>query len=416
MTDLQPGSGEATPAQAPTKAGSRNLALFWTKEFVAICFWVYVLCKLFVFDIDLYVIRHIDPQLVWIADYRFFLIIAVIAVALLLTKWTTFLRWALYILFYPIILVVWHLPWMAVKQRSWLFAFALINAVLSFFRSFKLKFVAAALFLISMLFALTFSNRVFLVVGIIGLALVLIISFVRMSLFVVYPSTIFQLFSKAIKKSPTIIVEHLADKDIRNLPVTALTDTQLELRRNAIQSLVILNRALLFFSHRLREYQESKLNAVSYSFNLLLLLALTVVAYGAINFALFKFDAAEFTVTTQPGYFLFLYYSFHVFLFGSIGEITPVLLYSQVVSMSEQILAIILLFILVALFISVRSEKYKEELDRTIAEANESQRQLDGLIQTTYNLTIDQALDEIQKMKSNMMKFIIWLSQDIPKE
>ena len=126
---------------------------------------------------------------------------------------------------------------------------------------------------------------------------------------------------------------------------------------------------------------------MAFALNLLMLLTFTIVAYGAINYALFKVDPAQFAVIGQPNFFLFLYYSFHLFIFGSINEVSPANIFSQMVSMSEQGLAIVLLFILIGLFISVRSERYKEELDRTIADTEETGRGLEELIQTNYNLS-----------------------------
>ncbi len=347
--------------------------------------------------------------------HKFFILIGIIAALLLITRQLNFLKWLLYILFYPVILIFWRLPQLAYKLRSWIFAVAIVNAALSLFRSLKLKFVTAAVFLISMLFALTFSNHILLIIAIVGLFSVLVVSYARMSIFVFQPSSIFQLYTKVLKKSPTFVTAHFIDAaEIRNLPMERLNDAQILARRTNIQSLVLFNRALLFLSHRLREYQQSKLNALSYAFNLLLLLGFTIIAYAATNYALFKLDPTQFTVVaTEPGFFLFLYYSFHTFIFGSIGEITPVHFYSQAVSMSEQVLAILLLFILVGLFISVQSERYKEELDRTIAETEETGRTLEELIQSTYNLTFEQALEEIRKMQANLINIILWLSKSL---
>jgi hypothetical protein len=81
--------------------------------------------------------------------------------------------------------------------------------------------------------------------------------------------------------------------------------------------------------------------------------------------------------------------------------------------MAEQFLAIVLLFILLSLFFSVRSERYKEELAKTISDSAETARVLEALIQDTYHLTINEALEEIQRLKSNLMRVIVWLSRDL---
>jgi Sulfatase len=58
--------------------GKKSLArqlLFWLRELVAVCFWAYVICKLFVFDIDIYLLYRIDPSLTYLAEYKFFFLI-----------------------------------------------------------------------------------------------------------------------------------------------------------------------------------------------------------------------------------------------------------------------------------------------------------------------------------------------------
>ncbi len=60
--------GEVATTTTTEAKGTANRTLFWIKELLAVCFWIYVVCKLFIFDIDIYLIRHIDPRLIWIAD------------------------------------------------------------------------------------------------------------------------------------------------------------------------------------------------------------------------------------------------------------------------------------------------------------------------------------------------------------
>ncbi len=95
---------------------------------------------------------------------------------------------------------------------------------------------------------------------------------------------------------------------------------------------------LLFLGRRLKDFQDSKLNAVAYVLNLILLLAFTVISYAGLNYALYKLDAQQYALTALPRPFLFLYYSFHV-LFNGIAEIAPIGLFSEILSMSEQLFA-----------------------------------------------------------------------------
>lgn len=172
----------AAKVSTPPKWGSRIIR--YVMEGVAVSFWIYVICKLFIFDLDLYVIHRIDPRLSWIAEYKFFIILGALAFLLLITRRLSFLLWALFVIFYPLFLLFWRLPSFVFKQRSWIFAFAVLNSLISFFRSLKLKFIATAVFLIAMLFAINFSNRYLLFISMVSLFSVVIVSYARMAMFV----------------------------------------------------------------------------------------------------------------------------------------------------------------------------------------------------------------------------------------
>jgi hypothetical protein len=262
----------------------RERALSFVRQVIAASFWLYVICKLFIFDIDLYLIQKINPSLMWLPKYKFFILIGTLSVLLLITRSGRLLRWLLYIVFYPLILIFWQFPLLVLRQKSWTLAFALINAVLSLSKSIKYKFILAAALILAAFAVFTFDVSPIMVVAIVTILLVLLISYIRMAVYVFRPSTVFQVYSRVISSSPSTILLNTPDKEIRGLPVSTLSAAQIELRRNSIQTLVLWNRVVLFLGHKLRQYQESKLNAVAYSFNLLLLMVVTIFSFAAVNY------------------------------------------------------------------------------------------------------------------------------------
>src|ERR1700689_1911140 len=80
----------------------RERALSFVRQVIAASFWLYVICKLFIFDIDLYLIQKINPSLMWLPKYKFFILIGTLSVLLLITRSGRLLRWLLYIVFYPL--------------------------------------------------------------------------------------------------------------------------------------------------------------------------------------------------------------------------------------------------------------------------------------------------------------------------
>src|SRR4051812_20987453 len=74
----------APPKSPPPNFVSRSLWQF--RHVIAIGCWVYVICKLFVFDIDVALIGLIDPELVWVTNYKAFLFAGILSLALVIVR------------------------------------------------------------------------------------------------------------------------------------------------------------------------------------------------------------------------------------------------------------------------------------------------------------------------------------------
>ncbi len=115
----------------------------------------------------------------------------------------------------------------------------------------------------------------------------------------------------------------VVDEEVKNLPITQMTDIQIQKWTNNLQYIVIFNRGCHFFSSKLQEYQKSNLNIVFYLLNLFILLFVTVLFFGGINYALYKVNPSSYLVTETQYFYGFIYYSFNTIFLGSIREITP---------------------------------------------------------------------------------------------
>ena len=135
---------EIVPQQPKKEKGVVNRFSAVLKEIVASLFWIYVLLKLFVFDIDVFLVNKYLPSYAWLLNFKFFILIGTIAVVWLITKNKHVFSWTLYIFFYPAIVLFWKIPFFVFKQKNWIFVFALINAAISFFKSIKYNFITVA--------------------------------------------------------------------------------------------------------------------------------------------------------------------------------------------------------------------------------------------------------------------------------
>src|SRR6266542_2743467 len=135
-----------------SKKESRFMSRFLasSREIIAVLFWVYVIVKLLIFDVDIFLVEKFSPNYVWLLNYKFFILIGTIATIWLVSKNRHVLLWALFIFFYPAIVLLWRLPFFVFKQRSWVLAFAIVDAIISFFKSVRFTYITTSFFLVSM--------------------------------------------------------------------------------------------------------------------------------------------------------------------------------------------------------------------------------------------------------------------------
>jgi len=419
MTDTAPISTDASvtlvSASQPAKKVTKSTLIFrYIRQIVAICVWFYIFTKLFVFDLDVYIFNFVSPHYVWLLQYKFILVTFILALIWLVTKNQYIWSWFLYIFFYPFIFIG-KFVFFIFKKKSWIFAFAIINTLISLFKSAKYKFVVSAIFLFSLFLIGIFHNEIAIWASILTLLVLLVIINIRAFILVFKPSSIFELYTRFIRFSKVHIVKGFAlDKEIKGVPQVQLNEQQIQKWVGTLQNVVLYNRFLLFLAKKLKDYQESRIGIISYGLGLLIIIFVTVLSFASINFGLYKINPSYFTLTiADPGYFNFLYYSFHNYYFSSILEITPSALLSQVISMLENLFAVFFGVIIVSLCISVFNEKYKEDLSRTIEEINAEGEALQPLLRDEFNLNFEEAMKKIGELKGTLLGIILWLSKGI---
>ena len=185
-----------------------------TRELLGMGIWSYGVIKLWVFDLDIFLVNRLAPGLMWIIHYKFLLIVAAVAAAALMTKKATVIGWLLYIIFYPLI-VLGRVIYLVFKQKSWSLALACINSVVSFFRSLKYNLLVGAGFVRAGAAAL------YSVTSHIGghcswTSAPFVDGFRAGVLSRVRPSSIFQVYQRLTRKIPGFVTKSLSGKANRS--------------------------------------------------------------------------------------------------------------------------------------------------------------------------------------------------------
>lgn len=401
------GFGKQIAAQQPTRE-SRIMGRFlaFIREIIAALFWVYVVAKLFIFDIDIFLLGTFSPNYAWILNYKFFILIGIVATVWLVTKNRHVLLWTLSIFFYPAIVLLWKIPVFVFKQKSWILAFALFDAVISFFRSIKFSFITTSFFLVSLAIIFGFSNEIFFWISIAAVIVILSAVYIHRFALVFKRCGVYQVYNKMFSRIGEFLSSSPAyalDESMTNLPVESLDEKQLQKWTTNVQTLVLFNRICLFVARKLKTYQGSGLNIVSSVLIILALIALTILSFAAVNFGLYKINQQFFAFSAVPTFFTFFYYSFNNLLFNPIQDIVPSLAISQTISMIESTFALFLVAIFVSLVFSVRSQRHIDELNEVMKSLEEQGTKMEGYIREEYKLNnIDDAMASLQKLKSVM--------------
>jgi hypothetical protein len=382
----------------------------------AVLFWLFIITKLFIYDVDLFLIQRFFPNLQWMIHYKFFIIVGVLATLWILTKNKHIISWTLFVLFYPFILFFWTIPVLIFKSKNWTIALAFINTIISFFSSLKYNFIVFAISAIGFCLLFNFNNAAVIYPAGITLLIILIVIYVHRFTTIFTSSSMYKIYMKVVNyliKDNDKIAK--VDDEIKALSLSEMNETQLQKWSSGLQIIVIINRGCYFLSSKLKEYQKSNLNILFYLLNLIILLFITVFFMSGLNYGLFKINQAAFIVTHTPNFFSFIYYSFNTIFLGTIPEIIAANSEAHVLRMIEITFSFFLITIFTVLIFNIKSKKHINELEKISRELTVRADEIESRVQSEYKLTISQAIVELDRLKSGLIKFIYFLSNNINK-
>ncbi|HTW93081.1 MAG TPA: hypothetical protein VMH22_15430 [bacterium] len=397
----------------PKRKKNRTLPIL--REVIAVLAWSYVLVKLFVYDVDVYVVERLCPAIGWVIRYKFVVLVVLLAVVWTATRKRTVLLWGLYIAFYPFIVLFYRVPLFIFRRRSWVLAIAVLDSAMSFFRTTRVNLVLLALLLSSGVIVLVTAHRWLLWPTTASLAVVLLFAYGLIIVRVFKTPAVYRTFTAILTKIRGDRSAFAVDESLRGLPVASYDTSQMAKWSGTLQTSVLYNRLCLFGARKLSDFRKSGFIYFSSVATLLLLLILTVIVFALINLGCYKIDHASFAALHPPAQFTFFYYSFNRLVFNSIPELSPAIPFTQAVSMAESFLALLLGLVFGSLLLSERKQKRMEELDDTIRRLEAEGSEMELFIRDEYQLScVEDAMAELVKMKASFATFLYKISESIP--
>ncbi|MCH7828057.1 MAG: hypothetical protein IIC75_08830 [Bacteroidetes bacterium] len=391
-----------------------SLTIVILREIIACVIWLYLFIKIFVYDIDLYFLNLVAPELIKILNYKFFIYIGLIALTWLILGNKRFSKLVAVIVFFPVIFLFWRIPKLFWKSKSWIGVFASIGILFTFFSSLKLNFMIFALVSISILLITISSNSTLLFISMLGLFIYLIHHYIKKFIYAFKPSHIFTIQSDAINNFwETIKKNFKLSDDIKGLEVDNLNDAQQDKFCTNLQFVIIINRILYFVTEKLKKFQKSGLNVVYYFISIFFTIFTTIFIFALQNFALYKIDPASFSSAPKGNFFFFIYYSFNTLFTNSINDFYPISDYSRLLNSFEIFLAFVILAILLFLVTTIVRDKHNEEISTAIVSINNKGKEMENVIYEDYKMDISQAIKFVESVQGNMIRIIYYFSKNI---
>jgi hypothetical protein len=403
-----------TDTLVPTQKPKHSKGFWVGLELVALLIWTFSLCKLFVFDVDTYLISTYLPQFGWVLTYKLLFVLGILA------AWLWFIGAKLgaflfvLLIFYPQFFVLWRVPYFIFRKKSWALAFATFNFVIESFRSFRRNVTVAAVISCCLAASAVSENKSVLATAAAGLLGTIVYLYVAALKSAFVPARIYSLYTRVLPPVRGYLVKnHKLDEAIRGLPSTEWSDAQRKIWVEKITVPILVNRSFLFLARRFRDYQRTALPYLHNVGIIVVLFLATVIAFAGINIALFKIDPSSYEVT-KPGFFSFLWYGFNTFVFNFVKEVSPESVLAKGLWMGEAFLALFLIAIVVAMYLSIRSQRVSEQVEAIVQALEAEGQELESFVRNEYKIkSIDDAVMELDRLKAGLVQLMLWFTKNM---
>ena len=382
-------------------------------EVISIFIWLYLLIKLFVYDIDNYLVRTHYPTFSWIIDYKFFLFLALLVVLLFILGTRKFLKLFAFVLGYPFFLFFWRLPKLLFGNKNWMALFVALGTSVSFFRSFKLNMAISTAVLVAGLLTLVTDSRTLLIISMSVLLIYLVIHFVRRFSYTLKKFDIITKLSRKILDFWTKIQETQAETQRQSASTDSIEKKEAEAKANRLQWLLVFNRGCLFLISKLRYMQKGASSFIYYFINLLGSVFITILVFSFLNLGFHKIDRYGFSIQVSGRFIDFFFYSCGLFFGGINSGITATSDLAKALAVTEISFRWMVVAILLYYIFNIVREKHKTDIETSITQLRQQGTELEKVIKGDYQLSVEEAIKEVEKVKGSMLVLINYLISNI---
>lgn len=374
---------------------------WWIREITAIILWSIGILKLFIFDIDIWIAEQVASGASGYLYYRFFVILGIIATLWLILGNQRFIRIVVYILFYPFVVICYHLP--RIIFSHWAMFIAFSPAIHSVVIMFKWNFVFTTLAIFAALSIQLTKTPPILYAAMTLLAFYLCYHFVKRFRVAFQPSTVFANIIPAVRN----VWQNFKGKEYMTLEGIEVGSNEYKKRQaqNLFQYYFVAT-LVRFVAEKLDEIIKSHKLDLYFICSLIYTLALTTVIFA------FEYQAVEsikigcFGGSQQLNFWTFLGYSFSTIMHYPLSSLQAISDVAIILSYIELIASLLILVLLVFVILTSIRERYKQDISDVIGEMEEVSDDIGTQIEETFQISVGAISVKIIELDPGMQMFI----------
>lgn len=334
-----------------------------TLDVISLALWIYAFLKLFVGDVDRWILERISPNLVWLVDFRFFVVLGVVALILVGMRKPSAAWPFAYVAFFPLIVVFWKVPRFFFRLKSGVAALGFLQVVSGVVAGVRRTTIGLAVLIGSSL-AIFLGGGNWVTVGMVAIAALLIAwlwrairSALRPSGFVTGQQRIIGKLvgSKFFERATT------PQQKVDKASVAIWTNAEAASYITTASFGLVIYRSAYYWAYSLDAYRRGAASVVFGAISVLTLFVQVAVCFGLLNYGLFRLDATQFNYSNPPTFWTFIYYAFAGCFFGEIAAVVPADSVAFAFKIANGILGgIIVLTLIAAIVLGIRHTRTDE--------------------------------------------------------
>ncbi|PZG00071.1 hypothetical protein C1I93_03855 [Micromonospora endophytica] len=384
---------------------------------MGVAVWTYIVVKLFVFDVDRYLAAQLGATALRIVDFRLLVFLGFLALTLLLMRRKRTL-WLLYVAFFPVVVLLFHFPWMLQRSGSWLPGIAVANIFYSLKQNFRRSFAIRVVELSAMVLILTTPSTAIMYAFAAAIAVALARTYLRTIRGALKPLRFLQgqvAWVGKFLKSPSVLGWASLPAELKRSRARRFNEAQLQKFTQSLGNALLAVKTANFYAYQLERYRRSSFPFVLSFASFGALYLYSIFALTFINLAIYKADASQFAAEAVPSFLTFVHYSLSGLFVNGIDSLSP----HGTLALAMQILAgvlgpLLLMTLTLTAIVSFKQVREGEALEGALADIKESARNLNGWLTEEYEVPPGEALRRLQQMGAATAGLVALLASRIP--